>query len=569
MSGPTILQLVHIDETGDSYYRMRWPAKELPVQRNQWRVINLNAASHLRYEWAREADLLVLYQSVDLDLIPIIRERREKGKKTIVEYNDNFYASPAWGPVAKEWASPLIWQSYERMMKEADYVMVTGPGLEELFSSVVPREKIRIIKNHLPRGGLDFDSLHPATSAAPTIGWAGSLGHMADLLAFTPTIREVLEKVPTCTLHLMGNEAIPTVIQIPSTRFKYTNWGTMAQYFEFWKPVQIGIAPLLDTAYNRCRSDIKAVEMAGMGTLPLLPDALPYREFINATGITPFRNKNDLKEQLLHYLNHPVKRREDAKRCFEYVYRERIGTVREERAEFYESLLPDVASPFHWPLPEGYQEVNESNPNFSTPTRDLLLVVQEQARSGNLNAALESLKDSSKKFPANPEVALAQIKCMRASGNKEWNSQLRAARMEFPRDLRFPLWAISVEESKETQLAYWNDIVTEIKNLEPASRVVFHGEVLRAAAKHLHLSPRKEMLDVGRTLVSLYPHSGPLNLALAEALLSTGAEAEAQAIFTRLGELHDALSLNGKFAESVKRGYLSAWEISLAERTGR
>ncbi len=96
----TILQLALMDETGDSYYRMRWPAAELAQQAPGWRVLNLDSRSEDRYRWALEADLFIAYQSSDIDLLPIIRRRRELGKKTLVEYNDSL--------VLNKFRNPLI-----------------------------------------------------------------------------------------------------------------------------------------------------------------------------------------------------------------------------------------------------------------------------------------------------------------------------------------------------------------------------------------------------------------------------------------------------------------------------
>ncbi len=142
----TILQLALMDETGDSYYRMRWPAAELAQQAPGWRVLNLDSRSEDRYRWALEADLFIAYQSSDIDLLPIIRRRRELGKKTLVEYNDNFYAPPAASPVVREWSSPLLWQTYERFMELADGIIVTGPGLEKLFKGRFGKKPVHVLQ---------------------------------------------------------------------------------------------------------------------------------------------------------------------------------------------------------------------------------------------------------------------------------------------------------------------------------------------------------------------------------------------------------------------------------------
>ncbi len=272
----TIVQLVLIDETGDSYHRMRWPGSILAEQAKNWRIINLDARAKERFQWAEHADLLVIYQSNDVDLFPIIAKRRALGLKTIVEYNDNFYAPPAASPVAKSWRSPLIWQTYERFMNEADALIVTGPGLQELFATKT-NTPIHILENQIAQIPDEFNANWPTADNPLLIGWAGSLGHISDFLFFLPTITKFVLNNPGTSLCVMGNNALPSFVKLPATQFSFTPWGTMEQYYDFWKKCHIGIAPLLDTPYNNCRSDIKALEISAHSSLPVLSKLLPYQ----------------------------------------------------------------------------------------------------------------------------------------------------------------------------------------------------------------------------------------------------------------------------------------------------
>ncbi|NMC62079.1 MAG: glycosyltransferase family 4 protein, partial [SAR324 cluster bacterium] len=280
----TIVQLVLMNETGDSYYRMRWPARDLAFQAPNWRVINLDAQAKERFTWGEAADLLILYQSNDIDLLPLIEKRRRLGKKTLVEYNDNFYDVQAWSPVAEAWQSPLLWQRYERIMKISDGIIVTGEGLRDVLSSHIS-QRYYIIENHLPKVPDSYESLQQKKTPYISIGWGGSLGHMADFLSIVPVIKAVLAEIPGTKLHVMGNETIPSLLEFPKEKLVFKPWGSVEEYFHFWEEIHIGIAPLLDTPYNRCRSDIKAVEMSAMGVLPLLSNAIPYKNFLEQTDL--------------------------------------------------------------------------------------------------------------------------------------------------------------------------------------------------------------------------------------------------------------------------------------------
>ncbi|MBN8550157.1 MAG: hypothetical protein J0M12_12640 [Deltaproteobacteria bacterium] len=467
----TIVQFVHLDETGDSYYRMRWPAAQLATLEPSWRVINLNVLAKERFEYGEKADLLVVYQSADPQVCALIKRRRERGRKTLVEYNDNFYAPQAWSPVAAEWQSPLLWQKYEQLMTEADGVIVTGPGLAELFSSRVAREKIHIIENLFPHEPEPFARAFPSSTGEVTIGWGGSLGHMADFLSVAPILKEVLDEAPGTRLRIMGNRAIPELVAFPADRFEFVHWGSVQEYFQFWKPVHIGIAPLLDTEYNRCRSDIKAVEMSACGVLPLLPDALPYRDFLQKTGLQPFRNFHDLKERLGQYVMRPERIREEAERCYNYVKNFRLGEHNRARLQLYSQHLSGRSDTFEWPVGAGYHELTGTAQD-KTAVQEALAVADsfmKLRQPGDALRTLERLIDSN---PDIPELILARLKILKNTADGALMAQLERAEAAFPGDLRFTLlhaqWAddiIGVVDGNMKYIYRVDDGAEELFNL--------------------------------------------------------------------------------------------------------
>ena len=52
-------------DTGDTRYRMRWPAQDLAKQAPVWRIINLDIDAAEQYEFGFAADLLVIYQAAE------------------------------------------------------------------------------------------------------------------------------------------------------------------------------------------------------------------------------------------------------------------------------------------------------------------------------------------------------------------------------------------------------------------------------------------------------------------------------------------------------------------------
>lgn len=559
----TIVQLVLVDETGDSYYRMRWPGAQLTKQDPSLRVINLDAQAKERFRLSLEADLLVLIQNSDLDLLPIIEERRRQGKATLVEYNDNFYDPPAWSPVAEPWSSPLLWQTYEIFMRAGDMLLVTGPGLQELFS---PQTKvpIQILENHFPQNLPPFVWQEPG--AQLRIAWAGSLGHMADLLAVQPVLKQLIDESPHVIISLMGNESIPEVLHLPEGRFEFTNWGGMQEYLNFLSRAQIGIAPMLETGYNRCRSDIKAIEFTATRTLPVLQRALPYQKFLDHTGVPSFSDNRELLECLRELVRNPEKIREHLEQAYHYVATERVDSKREERLLLYREKMDHLPpSTFNWPLPVGYHEVKGTTEPEAVSAQNLK-ALQQLINAGNREAALEKLKELVARNPGHPDLQLALFKLTLRQERARAQDLYPLFRRQFPRDIRFTLSLLATEAERARCEALLEEIRIYLTKLPLRSRDIFKREILTVlknkTLQGVISSPELE------PFLELLPRTPELELLIAELYEREGEHQKSAALYERITLDFLIAESYDSFRKTASYGFLSAWTEGLKGRRG-
>lgn len=556
----TILQLVLVNDTGDSFYRMRWPGADLAKQNPNWRVINLDSQAKERFEWGLNADLLVLFQSSDVDLLRLIGERKKLGKKTLVEYNDNFYHPQPWSPVVEAWNSPLVWQSYELIMNAGDALMVTGPGLKNLFKSSFSGE-IYEIENHFPAPLTDFKLHWSDPEERINIGWAGSLGHMADVISVRDVIAKLLNEFPQVDFFAMGNESLPEVLQLPKERFKCFPWGSMEDYIRFWGTIHIGIAPLLDTPYNNCRSDIKAVEISASGAVPVLSKALPYRKFIEENKVPCFGSPQELYEQLKRLILAPSSLRTIAERCYNYVRDNRIGPNRVERSELYESLISNVApSSYRFPLPVGYHEVvGTSEPQ--PPTRSAIIAIQQLLNQKRDQEGRDLVNQLADQHPNHPDLQIAKFKLTLGINRAEGLKLLPVLREKFPRDLRFLLTELAGEGEQSRFLERFLSLLLEFEQLEPKNRAIFLADFLlllqRAVARDV-LEP-----DSLKKACVLYPNSPEIRLLYAKTLTKVGRTTEASEIYAALKEELQKAADFDALRKQIGPGFLAAWEEGL------
>ncbi len=564
---PSIVQLVHLDETGDSYYRMRWPARDLALQEPGWTVINLDSASEQRFEYALNADLLVIYQCHDEELLNILTTRKARGLKTIVEYNDNFYDPPPSSPVFNEWCSPLIWCNYEKFMELADTVIVTGPGLQQLFSKKFSN-KLVILENHLPEPVLELSELLRRKKQPQAFGWAGSVGHMGDLLAIAPVIKRILERFPESSFHVMGNESIPRELGIPLERLKFTNWGGMSEYYNFLDALQIGIIPVLNTPYNHCRSDIKAIEYSARGILPILTPLTPYKDFIQATNTPTFTSLTELEEQLSKYLSSPDLLNNARNVCHAYVSSARVGLIHLERRDLYKNHLPATEQPAIAGFPAGYHEYYGKAAGRSALHTELMQI-QRLKNAGQLAEAGQMAQSLQAQNPHSLQCAYALAYILSQSADPRILPTINNLRQEQPGDLRFNLLAAKLSADHADLQKQWAEILYKLSSSNAHFRKFYERSVCKQFSEQFGNLPQAHTLL--QELLKFFPQSFVLRMLAAQLLEKSG---NAEAALNYYQSLLAALENAGSFAdiEEVQNHlpFIATWAAALKARlTGK
>jgi len=537
---------------------------ELARRNPHWRVINLNALSVERYEWALEADLLVVIQSLDTDLIPILEKRKALGKKTLVEYNDHFYEPQAWSPVATVWNSPLVWQSYELFMEKSDGLLVTGPGLVDLFRSKGFTLPIHILENHLLDDPTDENVLKGFKNKNLTIGWAGSLGHIADLLSVAPFFHQWLRDFPDLQISLMGNNSIPNLLRLPESRFQFKEWSNLKEYLEFWKSIHIGIAPLLPTPYNHCRSDIKAVEMSSQLTLPVLQNEKIYSKFIENTNCPRFSNFNELDKIIREICNNP-KSLSSVSSSYHYVKTERVHRLRSERSDLYEKHFPETLhDAFPWPMGPGYHEWTKSLDNV-TPSQQRLMQIQ-RIWSVQKETALSEIEKALEAEPYDQDLALTYCQSL---------SKLQVAPFQtlkvvetfikrFKRNIRFRLLKIQLLSDPQMKLDEWGHLVERMKEVSKNETSFFLNQIIFILKKQMKTQP--ELLSVAEEIHCLFPKKASVRHLLAEQYEEREEYAKAYQHYLWLREQKEFQSEQKFQPLHLELYYLEAWVAALEAR---
>jgi tetratricopeptide (TPR) repeat protein len=239
-----------------------------------------------------DADVLVIRDVADPDLLPIIAARRRNGRLTIYEIGNHLFARPPVDGV--QTAEDLVARSLPpQLARQADGLQLGTAALETEFAGLNPRRATFPSQLwELPAAARDADGL--------VIGWAGTQAERGDLALALPALAGVLDRHPEVRVAIMGDPELQSALaSLPPARTAFIPAGSFERAQRFLDEIDIGIAPLQPTPFNRCRDDVRFLEYAAHGVLAICADLEPYRDVVRPgqTGFL-FRDTAELETVL-------------------------------------------------------------------------------------------------------------------------------------------------------------------------------------------------------------------------------------------------------------------------------
>ncbi|MBI4023464.1 MAG: hypothetical protein HY360_00690 [Verrucomicrobia bacterium] len=220
-------------------------------------------------------------------------------KKLVICDFDDFYGDvPESNPFRK---CTLPWDFVRQIMGMAHVITVTGRELQQALAPFHPR--IVVLPNMI-----DFRKFTPRPRQSKTlrIGWAGGASHLRDLLLIAESIRGLQKKHRfefivygmfadfTKPTEIIVKHAIqPREVDDPFHR-AFVEFARQMHGVEYTtKPVQlyqdfpqslaqldldIGLCPIEDNLFNRCRSALKFYQYAAVQTAAVASKVYPYSD---------------------------------------------------------------------------------------------------------------------------------------------------------------------------------------------------------------------------------------------------------------------------------------------------
>lgn len=233
--------------------------------------------------WARHRpDGLVLSRYTQPTAKNLIDKARSAGTPVVFHIDDDLLAVPLSLGRSKydHYNQPQRLASLKAAMNASDLVYASTQPLAERLAGhgvVAP-----ILAGELycsmppPATGL----LSPGTALGPVIGYMGTGGHGADLEMVLPAVVALLDEFPSLRFETFGTIKPPAGLS-EAYRGRVAHHEGEADYDRFLARLgelgwTIGLAPLEDTSFNRCKADTKWVEYTHAGMAVVASDLPVY-----------------------------------------------------------------------------------------------------------------------------------------------------------------------------------------------------------------------------------------------------------------------------------------------------
>ena len=277
------------------------------------------------------ADVVVMCHTIDPQHAQILDWIREMGRPLVYEIDDNLLNIPAEIPGLDYLREPARRAALIACLRQADVVRAYSLALQQVLSEYNPN--VELVSGPLDWSLMPFDSTDSASRGRSRSGSSTPLGtppvkivyatsRMEDRIGqmLIEPLRQVLDAHPHAELTVWGprHAALaqhPQVRSLPLIRDYDTFFARFAA-----EQFDIGLAPLPDDEFHRCKSNNKFREYAACGMAGVYSDMPVYNTFVThgETGLLAANAPSAWVEAIGRLLDEPGLRQAIGRRARSY-----------------------------------------------------------------------------------------------------------------------------------------------------------------------------------------------------------------------------------------------------------
>ncbi len=267
--------------SGSGHYRCVYPARALRRRGHEadWQLgVTLDPRTFEPTDLSY--DVYVIQMAQYKGMLALLKRLSALGKVGLVEVDDHVRATPFYNPAFRSFRGRGgKARAVEECARAADGVTVSTPELAEIFTPLNPNTFP--LPNCIDLEDPVWNPEADKEEGRVKVGWAGSPTHLDDFRPLVPVLEALCRRYPQVKVAVGGPEEVYALLaNIPEDQKEYLPPVPFELYPKMLARFDIGLVPLLDNAFNRCKSDLKGLEYSALG-IPFLASPLPaYRRLV-------------------------------------------------------------------------------------------------------------------------------------------------------------------------------------------------------------------------------------------------------------------------------------------------
>lgn len=325
-----LLALTITKDDTTSFYRAAGVMRDI-VRQIPDLIVDIHDVSKIgKMTWS----LLSQYDAVFLQrpymLTELFTYLKEMNIPIWVDYDDNLFQVPDANHRAFDlFMDEKIQKNLVEIAKKADVITVSTQALKTMYETAC--KDVRVIPNCLP---VEFIGSEAQLGKRKSMLWRGGDSHRLDIDVYEYEIGEAMDKYKEWDFAFAGFN--PYRIMKPNKKYRkpedvilYMKW------IREYNPIGMWV-PLLDNYFNRCKSNIAALEGTFAGAVCLVPD---WEEW-QIPGTLKYKTPEEFGEKAQMILNGQVNAKKYRAMALEYIRDNYdLNRVNKLRVELVKELL--------------------------------------------------------------------------------------------------------------------------------------------------------------------------------------------------------------------------------------
>ncbi len=324
--------------SGNGFYRGIGPMAALAERGHRVRTLPIEDDEPKPVGSLAGLDVLHVHRYCDEQVWRIARQARAEGVAVVWDQDDFQAATPRGVAYERDWngfAGDRRLVEMRRLWRYVDLSTTPSTQLADQMARDGAPAPV-VIPNYLPDEFLDPDR---QPHRGVTIGWTAGLEHAADVerLPIVPALQRLLDERDDVNVISIGLR-----LGLRSERYLHSEHVPLRMLTRQLAILDIGIAPISDIPFNRCRSDVKLKEYAAARVPWLASPIGPYADHGEKQGGRLVADDR-WYEELVRLIERPKDRQKLSKRASKWVARQTLGQRAGEWEDAFEVAMRRAA----------------------------------------------------------------------------------------------------------------------------------------------------------------------------------------------------------------------------------